>query len=103
MDPKDVINMIALECKISVESIYSTSRMRKILRARQLAYSIMREELEMPLSKIATELNRDDSTVCWGVTVAAHLATFNQDFIVKRQNVMERLFKLNHVSWMVAE
>lgn len=103
MDPKDVLDAIAFEFNVSVEGILSPSKMKCFFTPRQMAYLIMREEMEMPLKSIGIILNRDHTTVSSGIETGNWRATRDQDFISKRSNILTRLYRLSHPHKVAAE
>jgi chromosomal replication initiator protein len=62
ISPRDIIRNVSKVFGISVKDIRSKRRTAEIVTPRHVCMYLMRKELELPLERIARELNRNDHT-----------------------------------------
>jgi len=62
INPKKIIDTVSEVFDISSKELYSKSRTAYVATARQTAMYLLREELKLPLEKVAEELKRTDHT-----------------------------------------
>ncbi len=68
IQPKSVLNMVALEYKLTTERLISRDRSRAVALPRQIAMYLMRQEIDISLPQIGKEIGgRDHSTVMYAI------------------------------------
>lgn len=60
--PKDIVRSVCKEFGISVKDIRGRRRTAEIVEPRQVCMYLLRKELDLPLERVARELNRSDHT-----------------------------------------
>lgn len=85
-----ILNVVSDVFGLSVDQIVSKSRKREIVWARQCAMYLLRKTLQMTLTDIAKELNRDHATVMHGVKNWANQMQY-EDTLRLHIKVLEKL------------
>ncbi len=68
IQPESVLNMVALEYKLTAERLISRDRSRAVALPRQIAMYLMRQEIDISLPQIGKEIGgRDHSTVMYAI------------------------------------
>jgi len=95
-DPSEIIAKTAQYFNLAVNDILGKSRERKLVRPRQIAMYIMRDELNMPFPKIGDVLGgKDHTTIMHGVKLITNLIKKDEQIQNHITLIKENLYSAN--------
>jgi hypothetical protein len=78
----NILKDVSIKTNISVDVMKGKSRKREVVEARQLFFKRAKEITNLSLSKIGSRLNRDHSTVLYGIKTVNNLKSLSERYDV---------------------
>ncbi len=94
ISPKQVVEKVAKYYDLTAKDLYSTSRVKDIKNARQVAMYLMEEQLKLSTVKIGREFGKDHTTVMHGIKVVK--TALKTDFNLRTQisDLREKIYAI---------
>ena len=90
-DPQRVIEEVSLHLGIRRDQIISRRRPKETVRARQICMYLLRNVAQLHLKEIGLLLNRDHSTVSWGIDSIDIKIHEDNDFALEMYELIEKV------------